>query len=329
MGYLTKFLLLTVLIIAVWLGYVLQGGIPSAFEGNANHLKNKIIPEVLNNVKSLKNSNKVKKTILMPISNNEFDPSEATYAWKIFTSEYGFEVKFATEDGSKGKTDMKILKKEGLNFIMNLLFTIFKSPEEVVTTYSEMENDKNFNHPLKWSDININDYDGIYIPGGHANGMRPYLNSKVLQGKVTEFWGTDKPIAAICHGVLVLARSINPKTGKSLLYNRKSTSVSNYLERLTYSLTSWQMGDYFRTFDELTEDEIVRHMTGINNPVEAAKVNKEKQLFDAGPISLDKGTFENPEAGAFVVEDGNYLSGRYPGDVCLLAHRFAQKVLKH
>ncbi len=37
--------------------------------------------------------------------------------------------------------------------------------------------------------------------------MRQYLGSAELRDKVAQFWALERPVAAICHGVLVLART--------------------------------------------------------------------------------------------------------------------------
>jgi hypothetical protein len=44
--------------------------------------------------------------------------------------------------------------------------------------------------------------------------LRPYLESPVLQRVVSEFFEADKPVAAICHGVLLVGRSSSKRTGK-------------------------------------------------------------------------------------------------------------------
>jgi len=45
--------------------------------------------------------------------------------------------------------------------------------------------------------------------------MRQYLDSDALQRRVAAFFASGDPSAAICHGVLVLARSIDPATGRA------------------------------------------------------------------------------------------------------------------
>ena len=54
----------------------------------------------------------------------------------------------------------------------------------------------------------------LLLPGGHAKGMRQYLESKIVQNTALEFMKQNKLIGAICHGVLVLARTIDPETGR-------------------------------------------------------------------------------------------------------------------
>src|SRR3546814_15614472 len=67
--------------------------------------------------------------------------------------------------------------------------------------------------------------------GGHrARGMREYLESPVLQKLVADFFAADKPVAAICHGVLLAARS-KRADGRSVLHGRKTTALSWRHER--------------------------------------------------------------------------------------------------
>jgi putative intracellular protease/amidase len=121
-----------------------------------------------------------------------------------------------------------------------------------------------------------------------------------VQHKALEFLKQNKVVGAICHGVLVLARTIDPETGRSVLYGRKLTGLTKRLERAGYYLTSWRLGDYYRTYPEYVEDETVN-------------VLKERSDFMHG------GSIRKP----FVVEDGNLITARYPED----AHLFAQKLV--
>jgi putative intracellular protease/amidase len=58
--------------------------------------------------------------------------------------------------------------------------------------------------------LGVEGFDGLLLPGGHrARGMREYLESNVLQRLVAQFFEACLPVAAICHGVLLAARSVD------------------------------------------------------------------------------------------------------------------------
>jgi putative intracellular protease/amidase len=109
------------------------------------------------------------------------------------------------------------------------------------------------------------------------------------------------PMAAICHGVIVLARTIDPATGSSVLAGRRVTALTRTLERTAWWLTAWKLGDYYRTYPEYVEDE-VRRADG---------------RFETGPLLA---TYGNP----FTVRDGDLLTARWPGD----ASRFAAECVE-
>jgi deglycase len=69
-------------------------------------------------------------------------------------------------------------------------------------TYSEKPG-HNFVLNATFSDIHVENYDGLVIPGGRAPEYLR-LNSNVLT-MVRHFHEADKPIAAICHGAQLLA----------------------------------------------------------------------------------------------------------------------------
>jgi putative intracellular protease/amidase len=121
-----------------------------------------------------------------------------------------------------------------------------------------------------------------------------------------------RPVAAICHGVLVLARSQDPATGRSVLYERQTTCLARYQERSAYLLTFWKLGRYYRTYPAYVEDE-----------VKAALRDPARQL-QRGPRALTRRDSEADAGPAFVVVDGNYVSARWPGD----AYGFARSLLR-
>ena len=94
-----------------------------------------------------------------------------------------------------------------------MIFGKLGADEEPKAFYRQLAETEPFRAPVAWTDLRSADYDALLLPGGHAPGMRQYLASAVLQSKVAEFWRLDRPVGAICHGVLVLARAKDPRHG--------------------------------------------------------------------------------------------------------------------
>lgn len=68
-------------------------------------------------------------------------------------------------------------------------------------TYSEKPG-HNFTLTASFDEIDVNEYEGLIIPGGRAPEYLR-LNPTVIE-IVTHFFDTDQPIAAICHGSQLL-----------------------------------------------------------------------------------------------------------------------------
>ncbi|QDU78861.1 Putative cysteine protease YraA [Polystyrenella longa] len=82
-------------------------------------------------------------------------------------------------------------------------------------TYSEKPG-HNFTLNATFADINPEDYDGLVVPGGRAPEYLR-LNEDVLK-IVRHFHEADKPIAAICHGLQLLAAADVLKGKKTTCY---------------------------------------------------------------------------------------------------------------
>lgn len=238
--------------------------------------------------------------VLVPLPDRDFDTTEVAVPWQLLT-EAGHEVVFATEDGgSAPRCDPRLLT--------GVLFGRLGAEPEPIAFYRRLEQDTRFSAPLSWRELDVRAFDGLLLPGGHAPGMRQYLGSTELQQRIAAFWATGRPVAAICHGVLVLARSTDPASGRSVLAGKRTTCLPKYMERGGFLATAWRLGRYYRTYPAYVQDEV----TGVLN--DAAQ-------FQRGPRTLRRGT-RTDHAHAFVVEDGNYVSARWPGDSYLFAQRF-------
>ncbi len=238
-----------------------------------------------------------RKNILIPIPHYGFDPSEVAIPWKIF-SQFGFHIIFATPMGRKASGDKIMLTGEKLGIFKSLL----KARKDAVEAYSIMIESESFNSPIKYEEIIVDDFDSVYLPGGHDKGVREYLESEILQKVLPKFFRKRKIVGAICHGPVLLARSIDEESGKSVIYDYKTTSLLKVQELLAYNLTKFRLKDYYLTYPETTvEDEVI-------------SVLKNKSQFVQGPIPLFRDTFDKDKHG-FFVRDRNYISARWPGDI--------------
>lgn len=250
--------------------------------------------------------NKIK--ILIPIPSYGFDPTEVAIPWKILSST-NFEIVFATPQGKKATADIKMLNGSSLGIWKPIL----QAKPDAVKAYYEMEKSEAFCDPIKYTDLKEENFDAILLPGGHDKGVKEYLESKVLQQLIVNFFTAQKPVAAICHGVVLAARSIDPATKKSVIYNYKTTSLLKSQELLAFNLTKLWLKDYYLTYPEITvEDEVRAALCDRNN-------------FIKGPPPLFRDDLDHLSRG-FFVKDKNYLSARWPGDVYNFSLEFVKLI---
>ncbi len=235
----------------------------------------------------------------------DFDVTEVAVPWRLLTRA-GHAVRFATERGGTAPAaDPRLLD--------GVMFGRLGATAEPKEFYAQLQSDAEFRAPLAWAHIEPDAFDGLILPGGHAPGMRQYLGSELLRRKVAAYWALGRPVGAICHGVLILARTCDPTTGRSLLYGRRTTCLPKYMERSAFFTTAWRLGRYYRTYPAYVEDEV---RVALRGPAD----------FVRGPRVLSKRGTETDDAPALVVEDGNYVSARWPGDAYLFAKRFADRI---
>jgi putative intracellular protease/amidase len=242
-------------------------------------------------------------TVLFPLPDRDFDVTEVAVPWKLLV-EAGHEPVFATEAGATPACDPLL--------ITGVVFGLLGARPEPLAFYRELEQAATFRAPRRWSECDPAAFDALLLAGGHAPGMRQYLGSEVVQRLTAAFFATDKPIAAICHGVLVAARA-KQESGRSVLHGLRTTCLPKYMERSAYLATFWRRGRYYRTYRAYVEDE-----------VRAALARPED--FERGPRELSKRGTRDDDTHAFIVEDGRYVSGRWPGDAYLLAKRLIAKL---
>ena len=271
----------------------------------------------------------------MPLPSAGFDPSEAAVSWKVLR-DAGHEVVFATPDGKRASADPIMLTGKGLDvwgLVPGLDSVVavglaLRANADARAAYRALEADPAFGAPTSWVAIEASAFDALLLPGGHAKPMREYLESRILQRVVAAFFDAEKPVGAICHGVVLAARSVSAHDGRSVLHGRRTTALTWKLERSAWNLTRffarfWDPG-YYRTYEERPGDppgymsvqaEVTRALARAEDFLEPKDFKRASGLFrdtlaDASP--------------AFVVVDGNYVSARWPGDVHTFAKEFAR-----
>jgi len=249
-------------------------------------------------------------TILVPLPRSDFDPTEAGVPWRVLT-DAGHAVLFATPDAAPAQADPRMLHGTGLGLLAPLL----RAQGSAVADHDRMARSAAYRSPIAWRDIAdgvaAGRFDALLLPGGHAPGMREYLESAQLQSAVAGFFERGCPVGAICHGTVLAARSRvahGSDAGRSVLYGRRSTGLTRQLEMLAWRLTRHRLGDYYRTYPRPVQDEV-------------AAALRSPRDFLAGPPALLRDSDRLQRVG-FTVRDGHYLSARWPGD----AHRFAHEL---
>jgi putative intracellular protease/amidase len=278
-------------------------------------------------------------TVLIPLPAKDFDPTEAAVSWRVLSSA-GHTVLFATPDGTRSFADDLMISGEGLDpwgFVpglrkLKVMGAILRANAEGRAAYAELERDAAFLAPMRYDALGTVRFDGVLLPGGHrARGMRPYLESDILQSLVVRAFEQNAKVAAVCHGVLLAARSISPRTSRSVLHGRRTTSLTWSQEHLAANLARvarfWD-GNYYRTYEEKpgepcgymgVEAEVTRALA---KPDDYVNVPKDAPDYVRKTDGRHRDTMDDARP-AFVVRDGPYLSARWPGDVHTFAKTFA------
>lgn len=128
---------------------------------------------------------------------------------------------------------------------------------------------------IKLNEVNEQDYDAIFYPGGHGP-LWDLANDETSIALIESFWKNDKPVAAVCHAPGVF-RFVKDSNGEPLVKGKKVTGFSNTEEEAV------QLTD---VVPFLVEDELIK-LGGI----------------------YSKGA----DWGSYVLQDGHLITGQNPG----------------
>lgn len=244
--------------------------------------------------------------IIIALPQAGFDPTECVAPWLVL-SQAGYDVCFATPNGKPSIADSRMITK-GFGPLSPLLMT----HPYILKEYHKMVETERYKNPTPYDKLNVDNYRGMVIPGGHGAEMQDMLHSKALQKVIADFFKKNKPIGALCTGVLALARSKqldNPK--RSVLYGKKTTAVTKLMELAGWGVTYPWLKNYFKPNKDTVQDEIIQNL-------------QNKDDFLTGPFPIYPMRYSSKAWNRqFVVRDGNYISARWPGD----AYRFSCEFL--
>ncbi len=192
----------------------------------------------------------------MPLPAADFDPTEVAVSWQVLAAA-GHDVVFATPSGQRGRADDLMVTGQGLDpwgFVPGL--------RRLTVVGRVLRADADARARLRrrcWKTrLSRRRCTGArpgaapttrsVLPGGHrARGMRPYLESPEVQQMAIDAFRAEKPVGAICHGVLVAARAVDPVTERSVLYGRRTTALTWALED-----KAWGIARFTRFWDPTT-----------------------------------------------------------------------------
>lgn len=88
-----------------------------------------------------------------------------------------------------------------------------------------------FRNTIRLDDININEFDAVFYPGGHGPIWDLAANEK--SGRIiVDALATNKPIGAVCHGPAALIKAAEIQPG--LLKGKKVTAFTNTEEAMAF-----------------------------------------------------------------------------------------------
>lgn len=134
----------------------------------------------------------------------------------------GYELQIVTPDGNKPAPDAhSVAAKYFGNSDVEM-----KRIQDLIATQPGINGHYSVDDALK---SDLNQYKGIFIPGGHAPLINLANNPKV--GKLlTWFHEHKKPTAALCHGpITLLAAQKDPQKFESDLVNEKKSTAKNWI----------------------------------------------------------------------------------------------------
>ena len=278
--------------------------------------------------------------VLVLLPARDFDPSEAAVSWQVL-ARAGHTVVFATPDGRPAAADDMMLTGRGLDpwgaipLLRNLPLVglLMRANRDAREAYADMIADPNY-LPRRCAGMRTIRPDTMRCccPAAIVRAACATISkAKSCNDIVADCFEKEKPVAAICHGVLLAARSRSKRTGQSVLRGYRTTALTWAFENSAWSvarITRFWDPDYYRTYLEQAgqpkgfmsvQQEVTRALA---RPEDFCDVPRADPQFRRKTSGLARDTTDDATP-AFVVQDRHYLSARWPGDVHTFANTFA------
>ena len=194
---------------------------------------------------------------------------ELTHFWDV-ANDAGFDLTIASIEGGYVPLDPESLAHDVLG--------------ELGTgkRYADREFMKLLKDTKSVADVNVADYDAIYLTGGHGV-MFDFPQSAKLASLITEFYESGKIVSGVCHGPAALL-NVTLSNGDYLVKDKDVTGFS------------WR------------EEELAQRD-------ETVPFSLQDKLKDRG----GKYTIADEPFGTYVVEDGRLITGQNPGSAKAVA----------
>ena len=127
-------------------------------------------------------------------------------------SDAGATITIASPDGGQPPVDPKSEAKEAQSPSTERFFKDMEAIDKVA-------------YSMKLSDVNFNDYDAVFYPGGHGP-LWDLATDKTSIKLIEDFYNSQKPIAFVCHAPAALVNA-KAENGEPLIKGKKVTGFSD------------------------------------------------------------------------------------------------------
>lgn len=171
-----------------------------------------------------------KPVVLMLLPALDYDPTESAVIWDALAAA-GIDLQFATPSGEPAYADSRLADES-----FSVLSPVLMTKPESVSVYRRMTEDPHFRKTRPYEAVDLDNVEGLFIPGRHAKAVRTMLESSVAQQIAVSAFARDLPVGrAVTPGLFgvtsgLRARSTSlARTTRGLASSRQSAPISRLI----------------------------------------------------------------------------------------------------